>query len=201
MASPRFVPFLAAAFLFPMQAVASPLDDLAISVGTGPMPLDDLTLGLSGLGGRIMVPFGSVVPFVGLGHAGATTASWSEGDEEDRYQVSLAATSVSGGVRYSLTPDHKGVVPYGAACLNLMYGAIAAGQVDDQGTVDAFGAGALFGVGLDGFLTEHLSIGAEFGAQGAWWSGGSHDSDGDPGSFFGGTEFSIYTAAAVTVWR
>src|SRR5687768_13830306 len=71
----------------------------ALSVGTGPRPLNTLTFGLTGLAGRIALPVGRAVPWLGLSVQSFSGADFEEGEREDRYVSTASSLHGSLGIR------------------------------------------------------------------------------------------------------
>lgn len=181
-------------------------DDLgvpfALSVGTGPRPLNSLTLGLTGLAARALFPSEVVTPFVGLSITLGSVAAFDDGDREDAEVTGLTALSLSGGIRYDLVEhDETFVVPYLIAGL---HGTRLGARVGEPGAFDraAFNEVGLFSsLGLDGFVTPHLSLGAEIGGFVAFEFGSDRDEDGDVNTRHQVVFLTATTALQVTVWR
>lgn len=175
----------------------------ALSVGTGPRPLNTLTFGLTGLAARAGFPVGRVVPFASL-----AVHSVSGANTEDDRATRLGSTHLSAGLRVDLDERRaKGVVPY---VLGAALGGRAGARTGSPSDDDWFGSGTftlamMAGVGLDGFVTRHLSLGAELGGLGAISNGGGREiADGrvdDEYGEFDTTVLTTFTALQVTVWR
>lgn len=181
---------------------------VALSVGTGPRPISTATLGLTGLGARVLFPAGGVVPWVGLQATRAGVATFDDGERDDRYETAATALHGSAGVRIDLTERRaKNVAPYVTVGALAGRAAIVSTDVADDyryvvGTTTVAG---LAGFGLDGFVTKHLSIGGELGAFAGQSFG--RDKEIDEGDVEKGDEkvtttiLSSFTGLMITVWR
>jgi hypothetical protein len=180
---------------------------VALSLGTGPLPVDTLTLGLTGLAARVMFPKGTLVPFAGLAYdTGRLSTTSNGGGDSSKYRTGATAVTLSGGARIDGGARLSGdVIPYFLAAGMLSHGSVKNGEVDPDESLEETGitaVGALAGFGLDGFVTSHLSLGAELGGAvfTAWGKtkydgGGANDDEHDEGLV------SAYTALQLTVWR
>lgn len=166
---------------------------LALSVGTGPRPLNTLTGGLSGMGARILLPGTSIFPWFGGAYH---MLSSREAYRDDAFVTNLSAATVSLGVRGELGgDDFAGVDPYVVAGLFGSRAGYRSGdhRFEERSSVLTVGATAAFG--LEGFLTEHLSVGAEIGGTVGRATGIGEAGDAS------GWALSTLSAAQLTVWR
>jgi hypothetical protein len=150
----------------------------AMSIGTGPVPVNLLTLGLTGLAGRAMFPGEVITPYVGVGVNSATVSSFQEGERSERDIVGLTALSIHGGIRADLTErSHTLAVPYVVAGALLANVGARTGEPGEVDRVSETIVGATGSLGLDGFVTEHLSIGAELGVLASYAFGADEGGD------------------------
>ncbi len=169
----------------------------ALSVGTGPRPLNTLSLGLTGMGARFLVPGSGIYPWFGVAYHSFTL---TEGDDDDDRWVSSASTwTVSAGVRGPLGGGtrYEGVDPYATVGVFANRVGLRSGDPDedwDRTNGMTFGTTAAFG--LEGHLNRHLSVGLEIGATAGHFTGGNEDS---------GTSRALVvtslSAAQLTVWK
>lgn len=181
----------------------------ALSVGTGPRPLNTLTLGLTGLGARLMFPsHATTFPWVGLSANSFSGSDFDPGLRSRRRVSGASAVHVSGGIRHDFTERKaRAVVPYltvgGLAGYGGTRGGTPAG--DDWYKVGTSTVAVLAGFGFDGFLTPHLSLGAELGGMGAYSEGSSRDvENGNVDNRYSKTVTTVltsFTSAQITVWR
>jgi opacity protein-like surface antigen len=191
-------PIVTPAVATPPPDVDEPQDiPFALSIGTGPVPVNLLTLGLTGLAGRAMFPGEVVTPYVGVGVSTGTVSAFQEGERSERDIVGLTALSIHGGIRAELVErTHSLAVPYvvaGALLANVSAREGSPGEVD---TTSETIVGAMGSLGLDGFVTEHLSIGAELGVLGSYAFGSDEGGD----SKNDAVVVSATTGLFVTVW-
>ena len=188
---------------------------IALSMGTGPLPLNTLTLGLSGLAARVMFPKGTLVPFVSLA-LNSGKATEDDGGGLGKSFNGATTVTASGGIRVDGGARLKGVaIPYGIGAAMLSHATLKDGQVDPD-ALDKTGmtvAGLMGGFGMDGFVTSHLSFGAELGGTAITAFGKTSpyqdplatttSSSGLPASDPEHDEgfLSVYTALQMTVWR
>jgi hypothetical protein len=202
---PRLIAMTLALTAPAVAAAEAPAESpFALSIGTGPRPLDTLTLGLTGLGARAMLPLGRAIPFVGLSASSVTIADFNDGRRSERFISRVSSIHVSPGVRVDLATrgDDTVVLPYVAIGGLVGRAAVASGFADDD-QLDAIGTtsfGLLGGLGFDGFVTRHLSLGAELGVMGALSLGASRF-DGDVEDRFDTTVLTSFTSLQATVWR
>jgi len=175
---------------------------IGLSVGTGPRPLDTLTLGLLGLGGRlILVNDKKLDPVLGLSHTSAVLSDFPESSFGDRSFTRLGTTTGFFGLRGGTPPpDDTGVLAYGIGGAMLTRQAIGSGEPGEVMHVGGLGIGGLAGFGLDAFLATGLSVGAELGGLGVFYLGGSRF-DGSVEGQFSGLALSSYASVQVTVWK
>lgn len=179
------------------ESAAPEPSPFALSVGTGPRPLNTLTLGLTGMGARILFPEEGVYPWFG-GAYNALSVSSGEGD--GRYVTALTTWTLNAGVRAPLGkgPRFQGVDPYlGVGAFVNRTGARDGEPADnDWYRTNGVTLGATAAFGLEGYLTPHLSVGLELGGSGGWFSGGAEDD-----TLFDVLAISTLSAAQLTVWR
>lgn len=198
----------AVALALPGVAAAEAPDEspFALSVGTGPRPLNTLTLGLTGLGVRAMLPLGRAVPYVGLAASSVSVADYEEGDRDARYVSHVSTVHVSPGLRVDLAERGQDTVVLPFVTVGALAGRaqVRTGYADDQGedwdVVGTTTLGGLAGIGVDAFVTRHLSIGAELGAMGALSLGSSRFA-GEVYDQVDTTVLSSFTSLQATVWR
>lgn len=177
-------------------ALAAPdaeVPSIALSVGTGPRPLNTLTGGLTGMGARILFPGTSVFPWVGAAYH---LVSSREEYRDDPYVTNLSTATVSLGIRGELGEgDFTGVDPYVIAGIFGNRAGVRSGdgRFEDRSSVLTLGVTAAFG--LEGFLTEHLSVGVEVGGTVGRGTGMGEASDTT------GWGVSTLSAAQLTVWK
>lgn len=183
-------------------------DGVALSVGTGPRPLSQVTLGLTGLGARVLLPGTTLSPWVGLQATRAAVSAFDQGERDDRYTSSASAVHGSLGLRWDLTERKaRSVSPYVIAGALAGRAAVASRDVaDDQKYVSATTTVAgTAGLGFDGFLSRHVSLGGELGAIGGVSSGSSASVDGGnkdrDDEKVQTTVLTSFTGVMLTVWR
>ena len=178
-------------------------DDVRLSVGTGPMPINSLTAGVAGLGTRLYKPHDKGLLFAGLSHVGGNIAEYDEGERDERWVNGVRGTALSGGYRLE-----KGVgseakaIPYGLVGGMLMMSSTKDGSPDDgyyKTNVNLLGA--MGGVGIDAALTPVLSLGAEFGGVAMIGFGSRTNRDGDVTGKNSESVLSTYAAVQATVRR
>jgi hypothetical protein len=183
-------------------------DGFALSVGTGPRPISTATLGLTGLGARAMFPVGRAVPWVGLQVSSVGVASFDDGERSDRFVTRASSVHGSGGLRFDLADrTARSVSSY--ALVGVMAGRATGASVDvaDDYVYKSYTTTVLglAGLGVDGFVSKHLSIGGELGVLGGKSYGNSLEvENGNPGESDGKAEttvFSSFTGLMLTVWR
>lgn len=174
---------------------------LAISVGTGPQPLDTITLGITGLGARVLLPAGKGRIVLSGGHTSARGSSFPDTGFADRDFFRLGGTTVLAGYRGGSPPDEAAVVPYGIGGPMLMRGVTGEGSPgNDVFRNSLWAVGALVGVGVDGFVNRHVSAGVELGGLGGIALGGNRWR-GESDDQFSGFALSTYASAQLTVWK
>jgi hypothetical protein len=197
--------FCCAAWVLPALATAAeqPKGGLALSIGTGPMPLDTLTLGLGGLGARVMFPgAGRAYPYANLAHTSVSTVVGDEDEDKgDLQRVSLSVSSIGGGLRVDLRDRGVDLLPYVAGGgVFSTYGVKSGTKSGDFDVTRALGGQFTGGVGLDAFLIPVLSIGAEVGGIGMIYNGKSSYQE-DVYGTHKVSGFGTYAAVSATVWR
>jgi len=175
---------------------------VALSVGTGPQPLDTLTLGLLGLGGRvILVNDKRFDPVIGFSHTSGGVSDFPESGFSDRTFTRLGTTTGFIGLKGGTPPkDDSGVLAYGIGGAMLTKQGIATGQQGDAFHTGGLGIGVLGGFGLDAFLGKGISAGAELGGLGFTYFGSSRF-DGTVEGRVTGLALSSYASVQVTVWK
>jgi len=175
---------------------------VGLSVGTGPQPIDRFTLGLLGLGGRvILVNEKRFDPVIGFSHTSARLSSFPEDSFGDRDFTRLGTTTGFFGVRGGGAPRaDAGVVAYGIGGGLLTRQAVGNGEPGEVARAGGTGLGGLAGLGLDAFLAPGLSVGAELGGLGVFYLGGSRF-DGSVEDRISGLVLSSFAAVQVTVWK
>ncbi len=173
---------------------------VSLSVGTGPLPLNALSLGVTGLAGRVLFPSGKGSVFLSGGHTSFRGSDFPDQGFADRSFTRAGGTTAMVGFRGGSPPDKPKVVPYGIGGAMLIYGATGSGDTDRKSTSSLWSAGAQAGFGLDGFITPAVSAGVEVGGMGFFALGGSRW-DGDSNGKFSGFALSSFAAAQLTVWR
>jgi len=181
---------------------ASSGKSIALSVGTGPRPLDTLTFGLIGLGARvILVNDRKFDPVFGFSHTSGGVSNFPEESFDDRFFTRVGSTSGFLGLKGGTAPpDDTGVMAYGIVCGMMTRQAIGNGEPGDVFHSGGWGVGAQGGFGLDGFLAPGLSVGAEVGGIGIVYMGGSNF-EGDVDDQFTALAMTSYASAQVTVWK
>ncbi len=178
-------------------------DDVRLSVGTGPMPINTLTAGVAGLGTRLYKPHDKGLLFAGLSHVGGNIAEYDEGERDERWVNGVRGTALSGGYRFEngVGSDAK-AIPYGLVGGMLLVSGTKDGTPDDgywKTSVNLLGA--MGGVGIDAALTPVLSLGAEFGGIALFGFGKTKNRDGDLTGKNSESILSTYAAVQATVRR
>ena len=175
---------------------------IAISVGTGPRPLDTLTFGLTGLGARvILVNDKKFDPILGFSHTSGGVSNFPESSFGDRFFTRVGTTTGFLGLRGGTAPpEGSGVMAYGVVGGMVTRQAVGNGEPNDVFHVGGWGIGGQGGFGLDGFLAEGLSVGAEIGGIGILYQGGSQFA-GETDDKFSGLAMTSYASVQVTVWK
>lgn len=179
---------------------ADPESPWALSVGTGPQPLNTLTLGLTGAGARLLLPGQRVSPYFGAGVTSASVGSWSEGDYGARYVTRGTTANLTVGLRVDARQPEDDLVPYGAFAVLGNWTSAKSGTARALDGENGFGGGGYAALGLDGFLTPHFSIGAELGAMGVYWAG-ANEYDGNVDTHTGVLVLTSAATLQATVWR
>lgn len=182
---------------------------IGFSAGTGPRPLQSLTLGLTGLGARMLIPAGEVVvPYVGVAATLGSVASFEEGSRNEAFVTGGSAVHGSAGVRFDLAERQAGhLVPY--VLTGALVGRVSGWTTDKGGdSRDATGSttfGGLAGLGLDAFVARPVSVGAEVGGFGAVSTASSKFRDGSVSGkdeeVLSTTLVTTFTSVMLTVWR
>jgi hypothetical protein len=170
----------------------------ALSVGTGPRPLNTATLGLTGLGARILLPAEGLYPWLGAAY---NAGSVSTGSDVDRYVTRVSTWTLSAGVRGAVGkgPQFVGVDPYLCAGVFVNRAGTHSGYPSDEewdSTASGVTLGSTVAFGLEGYLTPHLSVGVELGGSGGWFTGAIEDEPENRALVL-----STLSAAQITVWR
>lgn len=173
---------------------------LGLSVGTGPQPLNTLTLGLTGLAGRVLVPTGPGALFVSFGHTSFRGSNFPEQGFADRDFTRAATTTGMLGYRGGKPPEAPKVVAYGVGGLLVNRAAVSNGDTSDKQTSGVWSAGGLLGVGADGYLDPAVSVGVELGGIAGVAQGGTRFR-GETEDKFSGLGLSTFASAQLTVWR
>jgi hypothetical protein len=176
--------------------------NIALSVGTGPRPLDTLTLGLTGLGGRlILVDEAKLDTVIGFSHTSGRVSSFPEDSFGDRFFTRVGTTTAFVGMRGGSKPlGDTEVMAYGIGGALLTRQVSGGGEPNDVFHSGGYGLGGVGGFGLDGFLAPGLSVGAELGGIAIYYMGGNRF-DGTSEIEFSGFGLSSYASLQVTVWK
>lgn len=176
---------------------------IAIGVGTGPQPIQTLTLGLTGLAGRILVPAGSGSFVVSGGHTSLRTADFQPDGFADRSFTRIGGTNVALGYRGGSPPAKPKVVPYGVGLAMVTRANTNngdAGRPERNWGTGLWALGAMAGVGADAFVNPSVSAGVEVGGLGTYALGGERWR-GEVDDKFSAFGLSTYASAQLTVWK
>ena len=165
--------FVLAPLFCPWTPQLALAQDAPSSIGTGANPLDSITMGMFGLGGRVRLPAEKLTPVFGFQHTSVRGSNFPEDNFGQRDFTRLGSSSAFFGFRGNGdAPEIGAVNPNGIGGVLTTLQRMDSGDTNRKYHFNGLGLGGMGGVGADAGIADGAAVGVALGGMAAWRHGG-----------------------------